>query len=171
MQGVYDFCGHYDWTFEWLRKKGGEELVKEYWENAISNDSQQHALQLISEKGFEGMKEYWGETLHEEGADCNTVFADGVYRSDMHRCPSLGFLLRNNLKHYHDYCNHCLGWVGPMLEKAGFKKCGQHNHKGMCWGEIVKKDDTRGPREVGEIAKDKDVRLYDDWQTDDIDTY
>ena len=23
MIGVYDFCGHYEWTFEWFRQQGG----------------------------------------------------------------------------------------------------------------------------------------------------
>ena len=27
MLGVYDFCGHYEWTFAWLEKKGRAELV------------------------------------------------------------------------------------------------------------------------------------------------
>ena len=24
MIGVYDFCGHYEWTFAWLEREGGE---------------------------------------------------------------------------------------------------------------------------------------------------
>ena len=27
MIGCYDFCGHYEWTFEWMRQRGGESLV------------------------------------------------------------------------------------------------------------------------------------------------
>jgi len=171
MQGVYDFCGHYDWTFEWLRKKGGEALLKEYWEKAIGQDSQQHAWKLISEKGFEGMIEYWGLTLKEEGAGIHTVFADGVYRSDMYACPSKGFLLRNHIHFYHDYCDHCVGWVGPLLKKAGFKEHSQHNHQGMCWSEKVKKDDPRGPSAAGQISKENDVRLDKQWPSDKIDSY
>ena len=32
MIGVYDFCGHYDWTFAWLHAQGGERLVRQYWD-------------------------------------------------------------------------------------------------------------------------------------------
>ena len=67
MIGCYDFCGHYEWTFEWLREQGGQELVKIYWDEAIHRDSQIHASKLIGERGFEGMKEYWGPTLDAEG--------------------------------------------------------------------------------------------------------
>ncbi len=68
MLGTYDFCGHYDWTFEWLRREGGEPLMRWYWEEAIGGDSQRHAAALIVEKGFAGMKEYWSHTLAEEAA-------------------------------------------------------------------------------------------------------
>ena len=52
MIGVYDFCGYYDWTFEWLRQQGGEALVRQYWDEAIHQDSQRHAAELIQEHGF-----------------------------------------------------------------------------------------------------------------------
>src|SRR5947209_2742476 len=67
MIGCYDFCGHYEWTFERLRQLGGDELVKAYWDEAIHRDSQIHASKLIREQGIEGMKQYWGVTLEDEG--------------------------------------------------------------------------------------------------------
>src|SRR5687767_13864221 len=30
MIGCYDFCGHYEWTFAWLEREGGHELVRAY---------------------------------------------------------------------------------------------------------------------------------------------
>jgi len=58
MLGCYDFCGHYEWTFEWLRQQGGEPLVARYWDEAICRDSQKHAADLIRAEGFAGMKKY-----------------------------------------------------------------------------------------------------------------
>lgn len=66
MLGCYDFCGHYDWTFDWLEKEGGEDLLHRYWEEAIHGDSQHHATEKILADGVEGMKAYWGHTLEEE---------------------------------------------------------------------------------------------------------
>ena len=54
MIGCYDFCGHYEWTFEWLRQQGGHELVKAYWDEAIHHDSQRHAIELIAAQGHRG---------------------------------------------------------------------------------------------------------------------
>ena len=66
MLGCYDFCGHYEWTFEWLRQLGGEALVRAYWDEAVRNDSQKHAAELILKNGIPGMETYWGHTLEQK---------------------------------------------------------------------------------------------------------
>jgi hypothetical protein len=164
MLGCYDFCGHYEWTFEWLRARGGESLVQEYWDKAIAQDSQTHAAALIAAKGIAGMKEYWGHTLDHEAAGYHCTTTDKVFRIDMHECPSKGFLIRNDLEQYHDYCDHCMGWIGPMLGRAGFVVDHQHNHRGKCWWEIRAASDLTPPSEPGELSGEHDVRLRADWK-------
>lgn len=164
MIGVYDFCGHYDWTFEWLRAQGGEALLRRYWDEAIHRDSQRHASRLIAERGFAGMAEYWGHTLAHEGAGYHTTAAEGVFRIDMHQCPSKGFLIRNKLGTYHDYCDHCMGWIGPMLRQAGFAVDHEHNHRGQCWWEIRRSNDATAPAEPGTLSGAQDVRQRPDWK-------
>ena len=164
MIGVYDFCGHYDWTFEWLRAQGREELVRRYWDEAIHRDSQRHAFELIQKQGFAGMAAYWGHTLKDEGAGYTTAAAEGVFRIDMHECPSKGFLQRNALGAYHDYCDHCMGWIGPMLKEAGFAADHEHNHDGQCWWEIRRAGDPAPPSEPGRLAGAEDVRRRADWE-------
>jgi hypothetical protein len=172
MIGSYDFCGHYEWTFAWLEAQGGHQLVRDYWHDAIANDSQQHAQALISGQGIEGMKQYWAHTLEEEAAGyVNTTTAD-VYRIDMHDCPSKGFLIRNGLVQYRDYCDHCMGWIGPVMEKAGFVIDHEHNHQGRCWWEIRRKEDATPPSAPGELSGDSDVRLRPGWKnTPAVDVY
>lgn len=164
MIGVYDFCGHYEWTFEWLRHQGGHELLRVYWDEAIHQDSQQHATALIAAKGFEGMKEYWSHTLAEEGAEWTTTAGEDVFRIDMHDCPSKGFLLRNGLQQYHDYCDHCMGWIGPLMKKAGFVINHEHNHCGQCWWEIRRQQDQTAASAAGALSGEADVRLRPDWE-------
>jgi hypothetical protein len=172
MLGCFDFCGHYEWTFEWFRQRGGEALVHEYWDKAIAQDSQAHAAALIAAKGIEGMKEYWGHTLEHEGAGYHCTATDKVFRIDMHECPSKGFLIRNHLEQYHDYCDHCMGWIGPMLKRAGFVVDHQHNHCGKCWWEIRAASDTTPPSTPGELSGEPDVRFGADWkQSNPPDTY
>ncbi len=166
MMGCYDFCGHYEWTFDWLEQAGGRELLKAYWEEAISRDSQRHARDLIGRKGFDGMAEYWGHTLLEESPDRGFTIsrAPQVFRIDMHDCPSKGFLLRNKLEHYSDYCDHCIGWVGPMMRDAGFVIDHEHNHRGQCWWEMHPASETSAPPLApGAVSGKKDVRLQPNW--------
>jgi hypothetical protein len=164
MIGCYDFCGHYEWTFEWLRQRGGEELVQEYWAKAIGGDSQRHAAELILGKGIEGMKEYWGHTLAEEAAGYSSAATENSFRLDIQQCPSKGFLILNNLEQFHDYCDHCIGWIGPVMERAGFVIDHQHNHRGQCWWEMHKASDPSPPSAPGKWAGKNDVRVRPGWQ-------
>ena len=161
MMGCYDFCGHYEWTFDWLDKTGGHVLVRDYWNEAIHRDSQRHAGELIAQEGFAGMAKYWGHTLAEESPERGYTMSavDGVFRIDMHDCPSKGFLLRNGLASYRDYCDHCMGWVGPMMREAGFVIDHQHNHCGQCWWEVRRAADTS----TSEVAGSADVRRLASW--------
>jgi hypothetical protein len=161
--GVYDFCGHYDWTFEWLRQCAGEALVRQYWDEAIHQDSQRHASELIQKRGFAGMATYWGHTLDHEGAGFHTSAAEGVFRIDMQDCPSKGFLIRNGLSSYDDYCDHCIGWIGPMLKQAGFAVDHDHNHCGQCWWELRRSADQTPPSKPGTLGGPEDVRLRAAW--------
>ncbi|MFV0338730.1 MAG: hypothetical protein ACK5LK_10880 [Chthoniobacterales bacterium] len=170
MIGTYDFCGHYEWTFDWLEKQGGEKLLREYWDEAISQDSQRHARALIAQ-GIEGMKKYWTHTLDEEAADYAFTADDKHFRADMHACPSKGFLIKNGLEQHHDYCDHCMGWIGPAMKDSGFVIDHEHNHHGKCWWEFRKKDDPTPPGIPGEFAGKKDVRLQPDWEQAKIDKF
>ncbi len=171
MIGCYDFCGNYEWTFEWLRQQGGHEVVRSYWDEAIHHDSQVHASALIAAKGIEGMKEYWGPTLADEGAVYERTATDDVFRIDMHECPSKGFLIRNGLQQYPDYCDHCMGWIGPMMKQAGFVVDHEHNHCGQCWWEMRRESDASAPSKTGELSGEHDVRLRADWKQPGTDHY
>lgn len=164
MIGSFDFCGHYEWTFEWLRQRGGDEVVRRFWDEAIHQDSQTHASELILKKGIEGMKEYWGHTLNEEAAGYHTTATEKVFRIDMHECPSKGFLIRNKLKQYHDYCDHCMGWIGPLLKRGGWVVDHEHNHRGQCWWEIRKESDSSPPSAPGQLDGKDDVRTRSNWK-------
>ena len=159
MIGCADFCGYYDWTFEYLRRNFGEDAVREYWETAISVDSQRHARELIIPRGIPGMVEYWAHTLEEEEAGYTTTYTERVYRVDMHACPSKGLLIKRGKQFYHDYCDHCMGWIKPVMDEAGFVIHHDHNHEGQCWWEMRPKDDDPGPSAPGELAGEKDIRL------------
>jgi hypothetical protein len=157
MIGCYDFCGHYEWTFAWLEEQGGHDLVRDYWTDAIAQDSQRHARALISGQGIEGMKQYWTHTLAEEAAGYVNTVTDHIH---------------NGLVQYRDYCDHCMGWIGPVMKEAGFVVDHEHNHQGQCWWEMRRVDDPAPPSEPGAFSGKSDVRLRPDWKnTSSLDVY
>jgi len=164
MLGCYDFCAHYEWTFQWLHEQGGPALVRQYWAEAISRESQFHARELIRADGFEGMSKYWGATLLEESPDAgyHITSTPRLFRIDMLDCPSKGFLIRNGLEQYGDYCDHCIGWIGPMMKEAGFVIDHEHNHGGQCWWEMRRSDDATPPSSPGGLSA-HDVRNLPGW--------
>lgn len=171
MIGCYDFCGHYEWTFAWLEKNGGIDMLRDYWEEGISRDSQIHARNLIVPQGFEGMRKYWVHTLEEEAAGYAFTSDDKTFRIDMFECPSKGFLINNKLEQHSDYCDHCIGWIGPMMRDAGFVIDHEHNHCGQCWWEMRKKDDPSKPSEPGAFAGKNDVRVREGWVKPNIEHF
>lgn len=170
MIGCYDFCGHYEWTFAWLERAGGDNLVMDYWTEAISEDSQRHARDLIVPLGLEGMRKYWQHTLEEEAAGFAFTSDDKQFRIDMLECPSKGFLLENGLEQFSDYCDHCVGWIGPMMKDAGYVIDHEHNHCGKCWWEFRRVDDHSAPSAPGAFSA-RDVRLSPDWMKPGMDVF
>lgn len=166
MMGCYDFCGHYEWTFDWIERIAGREALRTYWADAIGQDSQRHARDLIVQEGIDGMMKYWGHTLAEESPHLGFSIARGkdVFRIDIHDCPSKGFLLRNGLNQHRDYCDHCIGWIGPMMHDAGFVIDHEHNHCGQCWWEMRPAEAPRVHSGVGEVSG-KDVRRLPNWHS------
>lgn len=165
MLGCYDFCGHYDWTFAWLQRAGGSALVQCFWAEAIGHDSQRHARSLILQHGFAGMAKYWGHTLAEESPHRGYTLTElpGLFRIDMHDCPSKGFLLRNGIGKACDYCDHCIGWIGPVMRDAGFVIDHEHNHRGQCWWEF-REAGAEHVSEAGAALQSHDVRADENWQ-------
>jgi hypothetical protein len=171
MIGVQDFIQYYDWTFEYIRVNFGEEEVQRYWGEAIAFDSQNHAYLLIKEKGLEGMAEYWGDSLESEEAGYVNTLTSEYFRIDMYDCPSKGLLIKTGQEEYHDYCQHCIGWIEPIMDKTGFLIDHEHNHHGQCWWEMrpatSKREEPGSPPTRGH----HDVRFRDDWQQDNHDLW
>jgi hypothetical protein len=170
MIGVQDFIRYYDWTFEYLRRQYGEEAVQRYWAQAIALNSQNHAHVLIRTNGLEGMAEYWGHTLASEEAGYRTVLESTYFRIDMLECPSKGLLIQIGQEEYHDYCQHCMGWIKPIMDEANFLIDHEHNHQGQCWWEMYPADDDNHPSPPP-IRDDEDVRKRPGWQTDQHDLW
>lgn len=154
MLGCHDFCGYYEWTFHYLRRRYGVEAVEKYWSQAIAADSQRHYLSAAADRGLRGLYESWLKTGDDEKCDWSVTLdeAQNLLRLDMRECPSKGFLLQNNLNADEDYCDHCMGWIAPALTSIGAEVAAhEHNHYGQCFWEIR---EAGQPQPAGTVPAD-----------------
>jgi hypothetical protein len=158
MLGCHDFCGYYDWTFHHVRSTFGDAAVRSLWSEAIGDEAQQHYAKAACTNGLRGLLNVWNQTGDEEHCDWTFTFEEenNILRWDMRQCPSKGFLLDNDLHADEDYCDHCIGWIAPLLAKHGLEFAGhEHNHRGQCWGEMRVRGKPYQPLELpGDIRND-----------------
>jgi hypothetical protein len=161
MIGAQNFVAYFDWTFEYLRRSFGEDVVLEFWSKSIF--VQKQAWPKIKEKGIKGAAEHWGWQLDSEEAGYTNTLTEEYFRIDMHDCPSKGMLMRLGQEEYHDYCNHCVAWIKPITDDAGLIVDHEHNHHAQCWFEFRPAVSDQGAAEPPPVRSDFDVRLADDW--------
>lgn len=139
MLGCQDFCGYYEWIFHHTRKHFGQQAVMKLWNEAIGGESQKHYTEAADRAGLRGLYEVWTKTGKDEHCDWTFTVDESknVLRWDMRECPSKGFLIKNDLNADEDYCDHCMGWMIPLLANVGVEVAvHEHNHCGQCWGEM-----------------------------------
>lgn len=113
------FVKFYAEVFKYLKGKG-QAAIDEYY-NTIARHQITHCGELFKAKGLAGMKEYWDRIIFEENCDADAVLCEGKsYTFYMHGCPSLGKVLDNDAGACDIYCDHCPGWVLPVMSDAGF---------------------------------------------------
>jgi len=112
------FVRFYNEVFKFLESRGEKDL-EEYW-LTISRHQEQAVLELFREKGFEGMKEYWSKIAHEENCDLDIEILPDHIHLRMNKCPSLTKAMDNDAGQMHRYCDHCAGWIGPIMQKLGY---------------------------------------------------
>jgi hypothetical protein len=191
MLGCHDFCGYYDWSFHYVRRRWGLAGVELLWHKAIGGDSQQHYSDPAAGTGLKALYHTWVKTGQDEHCDWTFTLDEekNVLRWDMRECPSKGFLVKNDLNADEDYCNHCMGWIIPMLEGVGAEILEhEHNHCGQCWATMRMKDrdcpdfrasDNRtapldpfsGNETFPPAAKDVDIRNDPRWRRGYLDRW
>ena len=110
------FVRFYNEVFKFLDE---EKAIPGYYA-AIAKGQEDFYLELFRTKGLKGMYEYWKRIEHEENCDLDLELTDDCFTFTMHTCPSLSKVTDNDAGPYERYCDHCPGWVLPLIEKAGY---------------------------------------------------
>lgn len=139
------FILSYSELFRYLHERGGKEAVVRYWQ--YLSDHFLHKLRdIVKEHGLRGCWMYWSHALNEEAADFTMEIDDeaGVFRIEMHRCPSKGRLLETDLiEPYPDYCEHCDVLYRRVLEPLGYEYDCDLSHCDEATCSLVVRDPSK----------------------------
>jgi len=112
------FVRMYNELFKMLEEKGHDHL-QNYWRRiAILQDS--ILGPYIEKDGLKGMYDYWEHIRIEENCDADLELTEDYFEFRMNKCPSLSKVLDNDAGAFELYCDHCAGWVKPVVENHGY---------------------------------------------------
>ena len=146
------FVRFYNEVFKYLDKKGESHLEK-YWLE-VSRHQEMHCLDLFKEKSLQGMYDYWEHIRIEENCDMTLSLSENCMNLKMDGCPSLSKVIDNDASPSPRYCDHCPGWVGPMIRKSGhyiiYNITKPDEPKCECW---IYKDKNKALEKSAELEK------------------
>lgn len=112
------FGRFYNEILKFLEAKGDAALESFFL--VTSKNHEKHILNLIQTEGLEGMEAYWNMIKVEENCDMDIDRNADRIELRMNLCPSLSKVLDNDATPAHRYCDHCAGWIGPIMDKSGY---------------------------------------------------
>jgi hypothetical protein len=111
------FVRFYNEVFKALDRKGRPHLVA-YWRE-LGRLQSQELVELFRAGGLQACYDYWTRILKEEDCKGKLTLTGDYFEFRMNRCPSLAKVLDNDATPSPLYCDHCAGWVQPVIQAAG----------------------------------------------------
>ena len=110
------FVRFYNEVFKFLDSCGG---LEPYYKE-ISRHQELHCLEWFRRDGLKGMYDYWEHIRIEENCDMEQTLLEDRLLFRMKCCPSLSKVLDCDAAPCNKYCDHCAGWVLPLMTKCGY---------------------------------------------------
>lgn len=111
------FVRYYNEVFKSLLERGRGDLL-EYW-SELGRLQVQELAGRFREGGIKAAYEYWRRIYEEENCEGELTLTDDYFEFRMDCCPSLSKVLDNDASPCELYCDHCMGWVEPVMNAAG----------------------------------------------------
>ncbi len=111
------FVRYYSEVFKALDEKGHQHLVG-YWREL----GRLQAAELADDfrtGGLQAAYDYWQRIMNEENCQGELTLTEDYFEFRMNCCPSLSKVLDNDAAPCEFYCDHCMGWVEPVMQAAG----------------------------------------------------
>jgi len=111
------FVRFYNEVFKALETRGREHLVA-YWRELGRLQSLVLAERFRT-GGLQAAYDYWQVIFKEENCRGHAKLTEDCLELRLDYCPSLSKVLDNDAAPCRSYCDHCMGWVEPVMERAG----------------------------------------------------
>ncbi len=112
------FVRFYNELFKMIGERGKEHL-RAYWRE-IARLQKTILGPFIEADGLRGMYTYWKHIRTEENCEADLSLTDDYFEFRMRTCPSLTKAMDNDAGVYRYYCDHCAGWIAPVVESYGY---------------------------------------------------
>ncbi len=112
------FVRFYNEVFKFLDEQS-EDALSNYW-IAVSKLQENFCLENFQEHGLRGMYDYWEHIRIEENCDMTLKLSEDCFEIIMHKCPSLNKVHDNDAEPCAKYCEHCVGWIAPIISKCNY---------------------------------------------------
>lgn len=112
------FVRMYNELFKMLAERGKEHL-REYWMEIAALQNTILGT-YIERDGLKGMYDYWEHIRIEENCEAELTLTEDYFEFKMLKCPSLSKNLDNDAGPCEFYCDHCAGWIEPVMRAHGY---------------------------------------------------
>lgn len=110
-------------TYEFLGKKGGEELIKEWCHYVAEYGLWNGVVDAEREGGLEGMKKFWDDFLEAEGmppTSCTTEIVGDEFVMTISHCHSQETVKEIGAELYGEACLHCVHICEKMAQLVDY---------------------------------------------------
>lgn len=111
------FVRFYNEVFKALEERGHEHLVA-YWRE-LGRLQTAELADGFRAGGLRAAHAYWQRIFREENCQGHLTLTDDYLEFRMDRCPSLAKVLDNDAAPSPLYCDHCMGWIQPVMDACG----------------------------------------------------
>lgn len=111
------FVRYYNEVFKSLEELGHDHLLS-YW-RSLGELQKRELAEPFRKGGLQACHDYWARILKEENCVGRLELTQDYFELRMEQCPSLSKVLDNDAAACEFYCDHCMGWVGPVMQTAG----------------------------------------------------
>ncbi|NQT52328.1 hypothetical protein HQ576_09775 [bacterium] len=111
------FVRFYNEVFNALAARGHDHLVA-YWRE-LGRLQTAELAERFRKGGLRAAHDYWRRIFDEENCQGDTALTDDYFEFRMDHCPSLAKVLDSDAEPCPLYCDHCMGWIEPVMQASG----------------------------------------------------